>query len=398
MKINTEYISCAESICIFGTTVAHRYPITQEGWYSVILTACYERIPNQPPTYPVFAAQGSVSFHNPYGYLPAEGYGLLPFEALRAIAFLLLIAYYILHYTIHNTSVILLHRLLFGLAIIACLEALACAGQYLLINYTGTPLCCPYSLSYISLTVFQVINSTVLRLLLLLVSLGYGIGRPKLMNSEVIAIVALHVIYFTATVSNELYYFAHQSSGHLNTLVVFVTVINAMLLSWIYISLTYTIRILKEFQQTEKLKLYRRLLNVVLAFIVMLAIITGMMLLDDHGVVEWPWQLDWTQQAAFEIVNLAIVGALLVLFKPTARSHLLAYTSQLPMEDPDEDEEMPNITGLRLGRDARTLYDEEELEMVNIKAPRNSWDLEPNRKVLHAGEVDDEYGLSDGSD
>lgn len=129
---------------------------------------------------------------------------------------------------------------------------------------------------------------------------------------------------------------------------------------------------------------------------------------DDQHVIDWPWQMRWLQQAMFESLPLAIIIALAVLFKPTERSRLLAYTSQLPTEDPDDEDSSAEILrghnrhGLNFHS---ALYDDagDEVEMVERKTPSQvpmKSSTSGNRSTygkLPSADVDDEYGLS-GSD
>jgi hypothetical protein len=197
------------------------------------------------------------------------------------------------------------------------------------------PSCCPYPAYFIAMNVFQIMNQTLTRLLLLVICLGYGIGRPRLLTIEIVCIAVLHTLYFVAACANQLYYIIHLNnyyhhphrdpayarselhSFHSDSLLIFEVVINAMLLSWIYVSASSTIRILKEFQQDEKLKMYRRLVYILYLFIFLFVLITAIYMLDDQQILDWPWQLRWMQQAIYELLNLAVVAALCVLFKPT---------------------------------------------------------------------------------
>jgi hypothetical protein len=58
------------------------------------------------------------------------------------------------------------------------------------------------------------------------------------------------------------------------------------------------------------------------------------MLSDRMGFIDWPWQYDWCQQVAWEMVNFSIIGGVAIICRPTDTSNLLSYASQLPMEDP----------------------------------------------------------------
>eukprot|EP00981_Chlorochromonas_danica_P010997 scaffold3595_cov235-Ochromonas_danica.AAC.35 len=436
IKVRTAYQNCDEAgkSCRFQVRVDKSYEVVKEGWYNVIVAYCPEDIhygsSYSSYSYPATVAQssadpainikGSIAFKNTYGYLPAEAYGLLPFEGIRGIAYLLVTAYYLVHYFVYKHEVVPVHTMLMGLALMVTIEAVLWTAHYFYINFTGIPTCCPYPIYLILLNVMQILDQTLLRLVLLIICLGYGIGRPRLLFMEIVAIIVLHVVYFTAATANQLYYFIHVNSYYnqvkggegdftegvqyfrSNGLIIFEVVINAILLSWIYLSASSTIRILSEFQQREKLRMYRSLLIIVLVFILLFMTVTLIFVADDENLIDWPWQLRWLQLAIQELLNFAIVTALCVLFKPTDRSRLLAYTSQLPTEDPDEELDEPQHGGTqkhiqRLNFAKSSLHDddEDELEMVQMRNRQNGKNGKNSSLYNHLPEADDEeYGLS----
>ncbi len=54
-------------------------------------------------------------------------------------------------------------------------------------------------------------------------------------------------------------------------------------------------------------------------------------------MINWPWQFQWLQQVLWETLNFSILAALGFICRPAPTSRLLAYASQLPTEDLDED-------------------------------------------------------------
>ena len=52
-----------------------------------------------------------------------------------------------------------------------------------------------------------------------------------------------------------------------------------------------------------------------------------------------PLAYGWVEPALYESLNAVVFLAMCVLVRPTPTSHLLSYSSQLPMEDPDEEDE-----------------------------------------------------------
>ena len=71
---------------------------------------------------------------------------------------------------------------------------------------------------------------------------------------------------------------------------------DVIFLSWIYMALGSTIRILTEFQQGYKLNLYKQLAFVIGLFVTLFAMASILILLDTTGVIKWPWQWAWVQQ------------------------------------------------------------------------------------------------------
>jgi hypothetical protein len=52
-----------------------------------------------------------------------------------------------------------------------------------------------------------------------------------------------------------------------------------------------------------------------------------------------PLAYGWVEPALYESLNAVVFLAMCILVRPTPTSHLLSYSSQLPMEDPDEEDE-----------------------------------------------------------
>ena len=73
-------------------------------------------------------------------------------------------------------------------------------------------------------------------------------------------------------------------------------VMDVIFLTWIYLALGSTIRILTEFQQGYKLNLYKRLENVITIFVTLFVIASLLLIADKRGWITWPWQWTWAQE------------------------------------------------------------------------------------------------------
>lgn len=91
----------------------------------------------------------------------------------------------------------------------ALAEATVWFAAYQKLNITGTPYCCPFpslvigalimqvTYEYFISDSFQLLRQALSRCLLLVVSLGYGIVRPKLLSMEWAAVTIITVLYFS---------------------------------------------------------------------------------------------------------------------------------------------------------------------------------------------------------
>lgn len=89
------------TVFVYNTHINTRIPVTKEAWYNVALTLC--------PSYNVYAFykaqfEGTITFKNPYGFLPSDMYGLLPFQALRSLVITAVFVAYAVYYFKHHVS------------------------------------------------------------------------------------------------------------------------------------------------------------------------------------------------------------------------------------------------------------------------------------------------------
>jgi hypothetical protein len=315
------------------------YTVNTEAWHNVAFQLCDSEIVD-----PKAHVDGSVTFKNPYGYLPAELFGFLPFEGVRTAMFALFGCYYFYQYCKHRASTLPLHKATLVVFLIAFVEAGGWFVAYEAINESGTPYCCPFPTTVVVALVLQVFRQTFSRMLLLVVCLGYGIVRPRLLTSEWVAVTVITTLYFIGAIVAHvseivMVHDVHDDSPeNVLTWQVPAMILDVVLLSWIYLALGSTIRILTEFKQTNKLKLFTSLNNVINFFVSMFSIMTVFVLLDKANVLSWPWKWTWLEAVLWEILNFGILSAVCVICLPSDNSLLLSYASQLPTEDPGEDD------------------------------------------------------------
>lgn len=126
------------------------------------------------------------------------------------------------------------------------------------------------------------------RSLLLVVSLGYGIVRPKLMNAEWAAVSLMTVLYLLAAVvaQGAVIFYAKEAhgdfasiNGKLTPYKIPAMVLDVIFLTWIYLAVNSTIRVLTEFQQSVKLDMYKQLVYIIGIFMALFVFVTVIFML-----------------------------------------------------------------------------------------------------------------------
>ena len=155
-------------------------------------------------------------------------------------------------------------------------------AAYQMLNATGTPYCCPFPGLVIASMVLQAMRQTLCYSFLLVICLGYGIVRPRLMRLEQVSVLVVSSLYLFAAMLSQVsdivegeHHHHHQvgvssrtASSSASRFKMPQLFLDLVFIVWIYLALTSTMRILAEFQQSEKLQLYRKL-----AFIIAMAVI-----------------------------------------------------------------------------------------------------------------------------
>ncbi|XP_072120766.1 transmembrane protein 87A-like [Mobula birostris] len=175
------------------------------------------------------------------------------------------------------------------------------------------------------------------RVLVIIVSLGYGIVKPRLgaMLHRVIGVGILYLI-FSAIEGN-----LRVTGGNFDlTLLAFIplAVLDTALCWWIFISLTQTMKMLKLRRNVVKLSLYRHFTNTlifaVIASIFFIIWTTKKFRLAD---CQSDWRERWIDDAFWRLLFSVILLVIIILWRPSANNQRFAFT---PLADDDYDEEV----------------------------------------------------------
>ncbi|XP_036403152.1 transmembrane protein 87A [Megalops cyprinoides] len=182
------------------------------------------------------------------------------------------------------------------------------------------------------------LKRTLARLLVIIVSLGYGIVKPRL-GTVMHRVVGLGVLYFAfAAIEGVLRITGVKDSDLALLANIPLALLDSSLCWWIFVSLAQTIKTLKLRRNPVKLSLYRHFTNTlifaVIASIVFMVWTTKKFRLAD---CQSDWMELWVDDAFWRFLFSVILLVIMFLWRPSANNQRYAFT---PLIDDSDDEEI----------------------------------------------------------
>jgi len=307
--------------------IKQAYQVSKTDLYGALIAICGNESS-------IVAVSGSVTVLNPFGYMPGETYRFLQvlttqFYLFAALAYLLLGLFWLGLLLCHWSTSITFQRFHVPCVLIVCMiEAICYHFSWESLNNNGD-----LSLPLVSLSL--VLNSakhTFARVLLLMVSMGYGITEARLKYAVRIAV--LGVLFFASNLGYMIVLqYSHMHAVEITTVTLAslpVSLTNSLFLTWIFSSLSNTIKHLKDAQQTFKLNIFQQL---ALLFGTAVGLSVLWFSLECYYRVakskEVRWQIWWWFEAAWHVIFYLMLVGVLALWRPNARSKDLAFTMEL---------------------------------------------------------------------
>ena len=135
--------------------------------------------------------QWSFHFKNPYGYIPGLKYAILPFSGAMMVAYTAFIMVFGALMFMRRDHLWGLQYCVLGAGVLGMLEYTSQFFMYLSKNNSGKPLCCALTGDAQATIAFHVLKITGSALLLIVLSLGFGVVHPKLNKRTTAGVVLL---------------------------------------------------------------------------------------------------------------------------------------------------------------------------------------------------------------
>lgn len=303
-----------------------------------------------------------LNFHNAFGSLPASQIPLLPLYGLLAIIYAVCLCIYLFQTFKHRSELLLLQKYLAGFFIFLTVENIMTWSLYDLENNTKKyPLPGGIKFYIVVISLLNAFKVSFSFFLLLIIALGYGVVYPKLDKKKMNwrKILGLTHFVFLATFTCINYYSSESQPGESATdtsysvdtyqanswLIVAIGLPLAILFVVFYFlilnEMQKTVKMLNEQRQMVKLNMYKKLFRLIfvsLLLMIFALIISTIILFNDNIAqsIEKLWKFDavltnfWPECLYF----LVFIG-IVVIWRPTDSSYLLAVSSQIATSEED---------------------------------------------------------------
>ncbi|KAK9284098.1 hypothetical protein L1049_012358 [Liquidambar formosana] len=285
---------------------------------------------------------GRTVWRNPEGYLPGKMAPLMTFYGLMSLAYLVLGLVWFLRFVQYWKDIIQLHYHITAVIGLGMCEMAFWYFEYANFNSTGSR---PMGITIWAVT-FSAVKKTVSRLLLLVVSMGYGVVRPTL-GSITSKVLLLGVIYFVASEALELF----EHLGNINDfsgkakvfLVLPVALLDACFILWIFSSLSKTLEKLQMRRSMAKLELYRKFTNsLAVSVLLSVAWIGYELYFNATDPLSELWRRAWIIPAFWTLLAYLLLVVICVLWAPSHNPTRYAYSEET---GDDLEEEGISLTG-----------------------------------------------------
>jgi GOST, seven transmembrane domain len=283
--------------------------------------------------------QGAIEWMNPYGHLSPSLFPYLPFYGWMCIVYLTLGCIWFIMCAMYWRDLVMLQNCISGVLGLCMVEMLCWYLHYLHLNRNGQHQVGPF----IAGIMVSVMRCGLSRMLVLSVSLGWGVVRPSL-GEDKCRIGTVGAIYFVFATLGEVAERAgplqHGKPAFSTVILLFiVALIDAVIYLWVLIELKQLTSTLRSRRQMQKLKLYTNFLRLLFASF---GAAVGFccyqfywLYLQDINLI---WEKHWLLEYGFwTMLYSVLLFGIMFLWLPNKNNQRFAY-AQLGTEDSDGDE------------------------------------------------------------
>lgn len=287
-----------------------------------------------------FAFKMIVEMKGPHEYSSPADWPLMMFFMVMCIVYVFFGALWLFWCACYWRDLLRIQFWIGAVIILGMLEKAVFYSEYQSIRYKGDYV----QDAVIFAELLSALKRSLARILVLIVSLGYGIVKPRL-GTTVHRLVAVGLLYLLfSSVEGVL-----RVTGSFYGTVALVanlslSLIDSCVMWWIFISLSQTTRLLKLRRNVVKLSLYQHFTNTlifsVVASIIFIVWTTKVFKLVD---CQTGWRDLWVDDAFWRLLFSTILLVIMVLLRPSANSQRFSHSPLIDEEDDEEEAKEPML-------------------------------------------------------
>jgi len=310
------------------------YQLEKEGIYLLVVHVA--AVKNIQP----FSASVHVEMRSPSGgFLSVTDWPLLPFYGTMCGLYVVLGLAWLIVCAMHWRDILRIQFWIGGVIFLGMVEKAMFCAEYQNINNSGKAT----EGLILAAEVVSCGKRTLARMLVIIVSLGFGIVKPRLgpLLNRVVGTGGLYFILASVEACLRVVHPKNDPSNKTLMAAIPLAVIDASICWWVFSALIATTRTLRLRRNLVKLSLYRHFTNT-LVFAVVASIIFMLWSIKYHKIVDCltEWKDLWVDEAFWHLLFSCLLCVIMVLWRPSQNNQRYAFTPLLDDgEDASSDEE-----------------------------------------------------------
>ncbi|XP_073067789.1 transmembrane protein 87A isoform X3 [Manis javanica] len=278
----------------------------------------------------------TVEVKGPFDYLTLEEYPLMIFFMVMCIVYVLFGVLWLAWSACYWRDLLRIQFWIGAVIFLGMLEKAVFYAEFQNIRYKGESV----QGALILAELLSAVKRSLARTLVIIVSLGYGIVKPRLGVTlhKVVVAGALYLLFSGMEgVLRVTGYFSYPLALIVNLA---LSAIDACIILWIFISLTQTMKLLKLRRNIVKLSLYRHFTNtLILAVAASIVFIIWTTMKFRIVTCQSDWRELWVDDAIWRLLFSMILFVIMVLWRPSANNQRFAFSPLSEEEEEDEQKE-----------------------------------------------------------
>ncbi|XP_023016226.1 transmembrane protein 87A [Leptinotarsa decemlineata] len=282
-----------------------------------------------------------IKMKSDYGYLSAADWPLLPFYGFMCIYYVILGLIWLFLSFLQWRDLLRVQFWIGGVILLGMLEKATFYAEYQSINNTGVRV----QGAMIVAEWVSCAKRTLARMLVVIVSLGFGIVKPRL-GATLHRVVGVGLLYLFLAASEAYLRITRAKNDPSRDILVAsvpLAVLDSAICWWIFSALVNTTRTLRLRRNETKLNLYRHFTNT-LIFSVAASVFFMLYCIKVHHFVDClvVWKDIWIEEAYWHILFSLLLLVIMILWRPTNNNQRYAFVPLLDTGDDEEEEQLVN--------------------------------------------------------